>query len=987
MDENSSSFTNDRAFENAFVVYVEGIEVPVSNVSVRQEVGSLPQASIQFAPDPKLARLGMEDRVEVQVFYKDNFYPAYQGKQPDFRLLYDGTLEGWAYAHNAFGRNMSFNSSHSSKILQDTPMFFLMGLDAAVKLVTSPGTQSGSITLATSSLVMPWSLLFLGLTPDRKDILKRPYDLVNNFFRASLSSDPDNKNPAVINAAFLTRLFRRRGLQYQFIPSPILEFENVQGGEFQIFPLLQNARAEAIVGAVGNGVQRLGSNMNLWDIFTHVFSQMYYEIGTILAPPIAQVDYNERSKNCGLVIGEPKWKEFDIKVVEKVVDSDGIFYPWDDKTKPNFLINHVTKPQWMFGIAPACNVIFPSMIEELTFSESYANQPTRCYVDNTEVFDLFKAGDSRLTEVGKMRGAYPPFVDRLYQKSKLKEFGIAEKNLLVWPAEFFRGPQSSTVQSPPILMDMKKDALNSLTWEQMTAKQALDLINSRVQSINTLALQQAENAGGSQQEILANLTKKLFDETQVLIDELKKSKVISGDITDIRSLKDKLQLATDTKSIAMDQTIRRFAQYEFFRQGAGARSGSVRMAFNPYIVPGFPTVIFNSEEDGNHFVGYVVSVEHQLSATSMNTSVSFVMGQTLDEFVQNIFDAQIGNNANVTDGMSAFVDDIAAAPAQPINVLRELTQKQENAETYFSRVFHQARKYPKKSTTSTTSVTSKTSSNEISPIDTAESTVSAQTRAKVYTTTVAEVKVTEQVKAAAFDIFRALEFEIAGDPKSYSMDDVMAETAYRAYRNKSATIQKQFKDDFDRDFNAALDTIKAQMRLIGWSGPEFDAAMEAQALDLKIRFEETSYQKILVKFLQQPRKNPPNPILDRYTAIGPSSAFAPMFKSYEAAMRYVARPACTLEEYIKFRGPWGLAVNTIAPDDQKQGKGAVFYERILTFKEGPGDPPKFSQKDNIPVDPLPKDLPETRMAWSTRLLNYRNLFLYGKVPLNGKDQT
>jgi hypothetical protein len=156
MKENNATFTNDRAFENAYLVYIQGIEVPATSVSVRHEIGSLPVCNIQLAPDPQLARLGMEDRIEVQVLYKDNFFTTVKGKQPKFCLLFDGTIEGWSYSHNAFGRNLSFQVSHCSKILQDTTMFFLSGLDSAAQAAINPPSTVASGTASLSTLNNPW---------------------------------------------------------------------------------------------------------------------------------------------------------------------------------------------------------------------------------------------------------------------------------------------------------------------------------------------------------------------------------------------------------------------------------------------------------------------------------------------------------------------------------------------------------------------------------------------------------------------------------------------------------------------------------------------------------------------------------------------------------------------------------------------------------------------------------------------------------------
>ena len=962
MKGNQTFFTNDRAFENAYLVYIQGIEVPATSVSIRYEIGSLPVATVQLAPDPELARLGMEDRVEVQVFYKDNFFTTVKGVPSEFCLLFDGTIEGWSYSHNAFGRNMSFQVSHCSKILQDTTMFFLSGIESAVKAVIQPSVSVGSVTATLPDLLSPWSILFCGLFAKENKFMKRPYDLINNFFQASLNPKTLGENQSIINAAFLIRLLERRRFLYQFIPSPILEFSKTK--EYNVFPLLASAQGENIVHALGARIQQLGGNVSIWDIFSYVYSQMYYEVGTILAPPIAQVDFKSDSTNYGGVIGTPKW--YGGYKFDATTPPNPLITPWVDDTKPNFLVSHISKPQWMFGIAPACNVVFPSMVEEINFSESYSAQPTRCYVDNREVFTMLDTSTRQpINSIVRTRGAYPPQVDSMLQKNTSDSITSA-KNLLVWPAEFFRGPQSIEITTPPIIQTLKNETINSCTDKELKAQVALDFINMRVKSISETALAQAQVSvdaeiaakqmfpatsdllGTSEDraaKIFEQLSAELLNQSQVLINELKTQGILTEDVISVSQLQAQLSKKVNAQLTTLAQIVRRYAQYEYYRQGSGARSGTVNMAFNPYIVVGFPIILFNSLEDGNHFVGYVAGIEHQLSPRGMRTSVSFIMGQTMDEYLNNIVDARIGNN------IDHFVDDVSAAPAHPVGVLRQVTQYQDQAEDYFSKVFHQNQRYRRQNTTPTTE------------------------NPKLMIST-------RQVKEAAFDIFKAVRFKIAGNEYLYSLWDVLEDTSATVFKQRMKSIQDELERNFESDYKKAVDSIKTMLSVAGLEGSMLDAALEAEVAPTKTMLKEYYYQMGLIRFMKAQRTNPENKILDSYTELRPASEFAPMFEGYESAMRYVSRPVCTLEEYVKFRGAWGWARGTIPADDPMQGKGAVFYEKILNFKEGPGDPPTLDPKTGVPIKPAPKDLPETRLPWSARLVNYRNLFLYGKVPTN-----
>jgi hypothetical protein len=53
-----------------------------------------------------------------------------------------------------------------------------------------------------------------------------------------------------------------------------------------------------------------------------------------------------------------------------------------------------------------------------------------------------------------------------------------------------------------------------------------------------------------------------------------------------------------------------------------SRNFTVTTAFNPYIVQGFPAVVYDTEETGFIFVGYVLGLQHQLGKRGMSTNVT-----------------------------------------------------------------------------------------------------------------------------------------------------------------------------------------------------------------------------------------------------------------------------------------------------------------------------------------------------------------------------
>lgn len=95
--------------------------------------------------------------------------------------------------------------------------------------------------------------------------------------------------------------------------------------------------------------------------------------------------------------------------------------------------------------------------------------------------------------------------------------------------------------------------------------------------------------------------------------------------------------------------------------------------------------------------------------------------------------------------------------------------------------------------------------------------------------------------------------------------------------------------------------------------------------------------------------------------------------TYDRAMETVARPICTLEEYINFHGDRGVRETAIKPFDKRQGKGGTYYQQILDLSPNPDntdfpDEPAVDAFGNrtstVPVD--------TRRDWTRKLKRFRS---------------
>lgn len=301
-----------------------------------------------------------------------------------------------------------------------------------------------------------------------------------------------------------------------------------------------------------------------------------------------------------------------------------------------------------------------------------------------------------------------------------------------------------------------------------------------------------------------------------------------------------------------------YARYEYYRQRTSCRGGVVNTIFDPYVVPGFPLVVFDDVTTGNHVIGYANSVQHTLSQNQLSTVVSFSNAQTIDEYLHGIRESRNGVNPEARKYI------VTANPPNPIPELRIVEQVMTQAEAYFSQLFHQRQTYA------------------------------------------------DKIKTAAFDILNTINLVMPS----------------------GEVIKTKFAVGVDLS-DSGLAPLNAR------GVTEID----------------------LTQFL------------DMYASIRPTNEFAGMFEQASLAMRFVSRPVCTLEEYINFHER-GVRQSMIPMDHPLQGKGAVYYEKILSFEQGPGPAPVLDDANNL-QQPVTAD---TRTDWETRLMNYRKKVIFQLHP-------
>lgn len=416
-----------------------------------------------------------------------------------------------------------------------------------------------------------------------------------------------------------------------------------------------------------------------------------------------------------------------------------------------------------------------------------------------------------------------------------------------------------------------------------------------------------------------------------------------------------------------------YAMYEYYRERYARRQGTVTLAFTPYVLPGFPCLVFDRRSTALDVMGYVMSVQLTFSAGTWSTTVSFNYGRTLQELfglIQRTTDldnarlalqrAEIENTVRsrgTVDGAPAANEEqlatslqqtderlaqiglpvgaVASAPPEPLAEVRGLIQDVRKAGEFYKSLFFQG---------------------VIPGGDRLVSEQFAQQDAGL----IAPV-------SDALPVIGRVERQDNETPGAFAQRQLSAMYTYLGTaqatiernrregnrialeRNQAGQAVKQGVCDYLKLITLVDSSVQTGNETSGQGDTRnptiegFDAATAARMLDIigKARRGTATEEELAVfrsatgwaDFGQPPAgQNLPEPTKTRLdsieinirtqnvrTNVTGSVSIVPqphaqvLFESYTAAMSYSSRPVCTLDEYIRFLGENGRREGEILP--------------------------------------------------------------------------
>jgi len=445
----TTTYSVNMPHQAAWIVYINGIEVPVNSVNVEFGVWSIPTAQIRLVPHVILQRIGHEDRLQVEIYYLDLFFdPAL----PKMCFMGEFEVVGWSYQTTAAGRFLQLDCRSHLKILEQLRFYYMSSLSDMAMGLSAPTATSGD-TFTAPSVVYPLSLFNQGLVPDANNpeaFISSPFEFIKNLLVAltapvdlESTSDTTSTEGALPRTAtgvagrnFFGRWIEMTNFRRRWSALPYFDDTGAKSIE-GCFPIMKAISSTEVLNAIKQQIgENVGNSGTAWELLQRVYGTMFMEILAVPSPPAVQM-----TAKTNLIEGS-----FTRRGGSK------------DDANYGGLASYIVKPQCIFGIPPACNIIFPSMIRTYATSENYERQPTRIYLGEAYVSGLLSSGASgdMQTVAGELLVTGYPGIVRERMTEYRNNTNLNTRNFLIYPEELYKGPVSKHINAPAWLYMLEK---------------------------------------------------------------------------------------------------------------------------------------------------------------------------------------------------------------------------------------------------------------------------------------------------------------------------------------------------------------------------------------------------------------------------------------------------------------------------------------------------------------------------------------------------
>lgn len=601
-------------------LFIEGVQVAYESIQINSGVGTLPTASISLPPYPGLMDICRYYQPKVHIFFVDPL-------DGEDKVLFMGLISGTSISRSRQGNraSISFSCVHKNSLMSEVLVDFNNPVANTLLMDNRTQSNDNSTTMNSFSSTLAIIGALRGMVETPKD--KVAIDKENEAeIKKSIES-----NGSVTDPAFLAEKWAKAGyknrfkgfpgvlmnlwnqLKYNSVANPkdfesmvmyteliedgIKYFDRLSGhyviehamdlgkmdpctdkGKGKDKVLVPPCVRLFVQSAVQTDTavmllqQSLGFSGELTDflsIFYKVLTRIDYEIITLTSPAETRLD------------PEIEWTVDNSQALETIV-----------------------KPQIPFYYSPNCNIYYPSMYHSLNVMQDEASIPTRI----TLTSETLPYSGANLHKKYRAPASVREAIAAAYKEDATKDKKVTlEEEKKAYEA----GNLLSTTDG---LKNRTK--LGTFEWGRGVKHHRYEL--PYWLSVYGLSVQDNKD----QKEILPT-----NEEDRLALQLLK-------DAWNYRYGYSKQHLNPYEPSSGVwphERLLFASADYQFSKEVASSRAGSLDGVFNPYIIPGYPMDILDNSPTNPCFHAMCSSVSHTITGNSISTSVSFVAAVTYSE--------------------------------------------------------------------------------------------------------------------------------------------------------------------------------------------------------------------------------------------------------------------------------------------------------------------------------------------------------------------
>lgn len=615
-------------------LFIEGVQIPFIQISVNSALGQLPQAYVSVPPQVGLLEISRFYNPKVHIFFLDPI----DGLE---KLLFSGIILSSSIQRTVDSSAITFTCAHKFQFLSD----LLMDFSDWTSEQTNPNVQSDqavkvnsisskfAVQLALTGVFVPPDVLVGKLEVNAINVAAHLSKVSPQVLPAYLE---DYANRIVGMPSVLLNLWNQIKQGSYMIAKendmmvklyiPLVEqglqlFQRM-AGHYYVESRIDKDRIDPCADAPSpeaNNKPRLvppctrlflRSSLQA-DIGAELIQSMIQQSGeltdlmSIYNKFLSSIDYEM------LVLNSPA------EIMKNPKIDDAGYFVGD--SKDTYAVDMIVKPQLPFYFSPRCNVLYPSMVRSINVNQDDYNIPTRVTAKNVirnlegRGVDLYLRAPASIRDAIASATPSPNLLATLAgSHGKIGKF------------EQGRGVKAEKMNMPPWLSYLSYTQSRDISGNTQLPDPAKDPENYA--AIKSLEVGWVKRYG-----------------------------------------EDKLVLnpwSVDSKLSAHQRILVAATDYYHAMTVFRSRTGQAETIFNPYMVVGYPMDILDSTPNHPSFHAYCTSITHNITATSITTSVGFVSAMTYTELA-NYYLPAVHPWLQVTLGLaeSQSLVDYAMLPA------------------------------------------------------------------------------------------------------------------------------------------------------------------------------------------------------------------------------------------------------------------------------------------------------------------------------------